>query len=205
MDWTLADRVFTRPVALGGYDRTFTGIMFQELPNPAPGGPTHMISGNWSGGASAVCGHSKAGVWPGHACRHDAFYLGRYDSAREVLNIDMDLGPQVVSSGLTNHGFPVGQGQWQVVGRGGGGRLIATSWLSFTAGNEFTVADANAASLVQEFLYDHAAKQLISRPVRVLALAITRATSGTGFNRAPRSGGRVRAAAHCDLFVITGI
>ena len=28
MNWTLADRVFTRPVGLGGYDSTFTGIMY---------------------------------------------------------------------------------------------------------------------------------------------------------------------------------
>eukprot|EP01052_Picozoa_sp_SAG31_P020074 SAG31_NODE_1492_length_8126_cov_5.005731_4_plen_760_part_00 len=43
MTWELADRQFTRPIAVGGYDYTNTGIMFELIPNSAPGGPTHMV------------------------------------------------------------------------------------------------------------------------------------------------------------------
>ena len=38
MEWRLADRQFTRPIALGCYDCTENGIMFRPIPNPAKGG-----------------------------------------------------------------------------------------------------------------------------------------------------------------------
>ena len=44
MEWKLADKTFTIP-PVGGYDSVEGGEMFLPLPNPLPGGNTHMISG----------------------------------------------------------------------------------------------------------------------------------------------------------------
>ena len=44
MEWKLADKAFTIP-PVGGYDSTEGGEMFLPIPNPLPGGATHMISG----------------------------------------------------------------------------------------------------------------------------------------------------------------
>ncbi len=44
MEWKLADRAFTIP-PVGGYDNTEGGEMFLPIPNPLPGGNTHIITG----------------------------------------------------------------------------------------------------------------------------------------------------------------
>ena len=56
MEWKLADKTFTIP-PVGGYDSTEGGEMFLPIPNPLPGGNTHMISGAVPGPA----GRSRSG------------------------------------------------------------------------------------------------------------------------------------------------
>ena len=160
MSWKLADAQFSRPIAVGCYDCTQTGIMFQPLPSPPPGGPTHIINGNWSGNG-AYDRNCRS-----NCPRHDVFYLGTYDPHAEVFDIDMQIGPQVVESGVSGqHCLPgqncvSGTASWAVAGRGGDGRLLSIAWI-----NDWT-AGFNVASLVRELHFDAASRQLVQRPAR---------------------------------------
>jgi hypothetical protein len=86
MKWKLADKTFTVP-PVGGYDSTEGGEMFLPIPNPLPGGNTHMISG-------AVPGPVGSG-----------FYLGNYSAKREKMILDMNLGPQTIEWGFVDRWY----------------------------------------------------------------------------------------------------
>lgn len=164
MRWKLADRQFTRPIPIGGYDFTNNGIMFHPIPNGPPGGPTHFINGNYSGRAGDGLAPPPGGF--AGAVRHDAFYLGTYDPKAEVMHIDLAAGPQLLESGVSwTKQFPIGTGSWAVAGPGGGDRLITVGWLSDGPCRSFGSCGQNYASLIRELTYDRAAGQLVSRPV----------------------------------------
>jgi hypothetical protein len=79
MKWKLADKSsFTIP-PVGGYDCVEGGEMFLPLPNPVPGGNTHMISG---------CGPKGSG-----------FFLGNYSVEQEKMILDVGLGNQMIEWG----------------------------------------------------------------------------------------------------------
>ena len=59
-----------------GVKSSASGAYFQPIPNPKPGGPTHMIN---SGSAGPML-------------------LGTFDNATEKLRINNTLGPQVLDS-----------------------------------------------------------------------------------------------------------
>ena len=100
MKWKLADKTFTIP-PVGGYDSTEGGEMFLPIPNPLPGGNTHMISGQ-----SPIM---------------SAFYLGNYSVATEKMILDMKLGPQTIEWGFVD--------RWAVANYIADGRLVTVGWL----------------------------------------------------------------------------
>ena len=73
MLWQKADDVFTvaaetgQPQPLG----SMSGAYFQAIPNPKPGGPTHMINAGSAG----------------------PMLLGNYDEKKELMMINNTLGP----------------------------------------------------------------------------------------------------------------
>eukprot|EP01052_Picozoa_sp_SAG31_P020075 SAG31_NODE_1492_length_8126_cov_5.005731_5_plen_295_part_00 len=109
--------------------------------------------------------------------RHDVFYLGKYDPVDEVFNIDMQLGPQFVESGLTfppgtmpaPDDIPIGAASWAVAGHAQDGRLLSVAWVSDGISgippSPHGWDAANVASLVRELLYDHSVRRLVQRPV----------------------------------------
>lgn len=78
----------------------------------------------------------------------------------------MTLGPQLLENGCGDGGFPAGRGSWAVAGQTNDGRLLKVDWVKESPPCRGLGGwCANVASLVRELLYDHAAEQLIMRPV----------------------------------------
>ena len=127
---------------------TQSGAYFNRIPNPKPGGPTHMINGGSAG----------------------PMLLGRYDSKAEKLMLDERYPPQVLDSG---HAY-----RWGAVGwTDDGSRLLIVAWVAETGtecdhgwGKGFGGCARSVASLVRELVFDHAVDQLVSRPVAEYAL-----------------------------------
>ena len=150
MKWKLADKAFTVP-PVGGYDNTEGGEMFLPIPNPRPGGSTHMISGQDSGPVGSV------------------FYLGNYSVEREKMILDMKLGPQTIEWGFVD--------RWAVANYIADGRLVTIGWLRRPdtlhapcaspipnvpkSENRFGGCENSVASLVRELLLDHSTGQLV--------------------------------------------
>ena len=153
MRWKLADQNFTIP-PVGGYDFTAGGEMFEKIPNPLPGGNTHMITGrNLNGGRI-----------------QSVFYLGNYSATTKKMTLDMELGPQTIEWGFVH--------RWAVTSRISDGRLVHIGWLRRpdtehvqcptipnSPENRFGGCEHSVASLVRELLLDHATGQLVSRPI----------------------------------------
>lgn len=145
MKWHKADDVFTVSAETGEPQPVGcqSGPDFQPIPNPKPGGPTHMIN---SGSAGPML-------------------LGTYDEKKEVLMINNTLGPQILDS-LQDYGF-----NWGAVGSASDGRLLMVAWVheSGPCGDgqpaDFGGCARSVASLIRELKYDHATDQLISHPV----------------------------------------
>lgn len=130
------------------------GEMFLPIPNPLPGGNTHMISGQ--GGTVGSC-----------------FHLGNYSAAKEKMTLDTKLGPQTIEYGFVD--------RWAVANYIADGRLVTVGWLrrpdtlhapcaSPIPGipkpeNRFGGCENSVASLVRELLLDHASGTLVSRPI----------------------------------------
>jgi endoglucanase len=162
MEWKLADKTFTIP-PVGGYDSVEGGEMFLLIPNPLPGGNTHMISGQNP--------------------KNSGFYLGNYSTEKEKMTLDMKLGPQTIEWGFVD--------RWAVANYIGDGRLVTIGWLRRPdtlhapcaspipnvpkSENRFGGCENSVASLVRELLLDHATGQLISRPIAEYANLHTKA------------------------------
>ena len=101
MEWKLTDKTFTIP-PVGGYDSTEGGEMFLPIPNPMPGGNTHMISG----GVPLV---------------GSGFFLGNYSAETEKMTLDMKRGPQTIEWGFVD--------RWAVANYIADGRLVTIGWL----------------------------------------------------------------------------
>ena len=103
MKWRKADDVFTLSAETGKPQPVGcqSGAYYQPIPNPKPGGPTHMIN---SGSAGPML-------------------LGTYDEKKEVLMINNTLGPQRLDS-LQDYGF-----NWGAVGHASDGRLLMIAWV----------------------------------------------------------------------------
>ena len=159
-----ADATFTIPPT-GGYDSVEGGEMFLRIPNPVPGGNTHMISGGVPGPVGS------------------GFYLGNYSGENEKMTLDMALGPQTIEWGFVD--------RWAVANYIADGRLVTVGWLrrpdtlhapcaSPIPGippqeNRFGGCENSVASLVRELLLDHATGQLVSRPIAEYANLHTKA------------------------------
>lgn len=133
MIWKMADASFTK-----GVDKTaLAAPMFNKIPNAVSGGPSHMINANTG----------------------SAFYLGTYDSKREVMNVTS------ASLNIIDYGSAY---QWAAVGTNGPdpethtGRLLTVAWIVQPSHPH----SGNAhLSLIREMSYDQKSNQLISYPV----------------------------------------
>lgn len=153
--WRLADPHFAKHLNVTGRALGNLGSsLFHRIPNPAPGGPTHILAGN-------------VGETP------TSFFLGTFDTALQQMNVT--AGPQTIEACNQPPWVHVddptqpGQSQWTWAAVGGAhdGRLLIVAWLRqylhvpgvnvFHAGNPL--------SLIREILWEASTSQLISRPV----------------------------------------
>ena len=81
--------------------------MFLPIPNPLPGGNTHMITGQ--------------NIAPKKGAMGSVFYLGNYSSQREKMTLDVALGPQTIEFGFVE--------RWAVANYIADGRLVTVGWL----------------------------------------------------------------------------
>ena len=81
--------------------------MFLPIPNPVPGGNTHMITGQ--------------NIDPKKSAMGSVFYLGNYSSQREKMTLDVALGPQTIEFGFVD--------RWAVANYIADGRLVTVGWL----------------------------------------------------------------------------
>ena len=139
MKWKLADQNFMVSAETGqpqGVSTADSGAYFQAIPNPKPGGPTHMIN---SGSAGPML-------------------LGIFDNHTEKLSINNTLGPQVLDS---SSAF-----RWGAVGSASDGRLLMVAWVQEAGrcgdGQPvgFGACARSVTSLTRELLFDHATDQV---------------------------------------------
>ncbi len=149
--WELADSEFITHDAIkpGGMDPlahidAAAGPLFNPIPNPAPGGPTHMIDGTTG----------------------QAFWLGTYDPKIEKLHITSDE-LHWIDIGGGGGPFSGGAAHWAATSNsfatrphGADNRLLWVAWVS-SAGR----GNLNTLSLVRELRWDHVASRLVSYPV----------------------------------------
>ena len=81
--------------------------MFERVPNPLPGGNTHMITGKTAGTPSKA-------ILP-------CFFLGNYSATDEKMALDMRLGAQVIEWGNVD--------RWAVANPIADGRLLTVGAL----------------------------------------------------------------------------
>jgi hypothetical protein len=149
--WELADPDFITHDAIkpGGMDPlahidAAAGPLFNPIPNPAPGGPTHMING----------------------ATGQAFWLGTYDPTIEKLHITSDE-LHWIDIGGGGGPFSGGAAHWAATSNSFAirphrtdKRLLWVAWVS-SAGR----GNLNTLSLVRELRWDHVASRLVSYPV----------------------------------------
>lgn len=102
LKWKMASQQFTVPHGVGAA----AGALFHPIPNPVPGGPTHMINGNTG----------------------TEFLLGTYDSKTETMNITS--GHQNIESGHAYHWAAAGYAVDNPDPVATGKRLITVAWVS---------------------------------------------------------------------------
>ena len=164
--WRLADPHFARGLnATGEEVRNLGSSLFHRLPNPSPGGPTHIIAGN--------CGETPP-----------PFFLGKYDAVREVL--DVSGPPQWIEASRRlpwvdpSNPYLPGKSQLTWAAAGGtmdGSRLLFVGWLRqwLNTPGVNVFAAGNPLSLVREIVYEASTNRLLSRPVQEYEL-LRRAT-----------------------------
>ena len=114
--------------------------MFERVPNPLPGGNTHMITGKTAGTPSKA-------ILP-------CFFLGNYSATDEKMALDMRLGAQVIEWGNVDRwavANPIADGRLLTVGALRAKRVLVARrhWSRLTSG--FGVCRlAQSARAVQE-------------------------------------------------------
>lgn len=154
--------------------------MFLPIPNPVPGGNTHMITGQNIDPKKSSMGkleHACCGAmfyrFQHYSWTGSVFYLGNYSSQREKMILDVALGPQTIEYGFVD--------RWAVANYVSDGRLVTIGWLRRPdtlhapcaapihgiphSENRFGGCENSVASLVRELRLDQATGQLISRPI----------------------------------------
>jgi hypothetical protein len=136
-EWKLATPTgFIRPVAVGGGG----GALFHEIPNPMPGGPTHVINGNTG----------------------SMVYLGTYNASAEQMDLSLAASSGSILSAATpasmdpvsallDHGIVY---DWAAAGNAADGRLLIIAKLD--CGNQAPSPCDTFVSLVRELRFDHA-------------------------------------------------
>ena len=128
MHWKEADTSFTKGIDKGAA----AGALFHKIPGAPAAGPTHMINANTG----------------------SAFYLGTYDSTKEIMTVTSTL--QIIESGKAYN--------WAASGNDGPdpdtdiGRLLTVAWVSVPWA-------PSVISLVRSMSWDAATKQLVTYPV----------------------------------------